>query len=109
MEVITSMKVKVPDSKLNELKSGFESLKDYAWPKGMITYLSQDANEKGSYILMIIMEDEKALEKIRSATETPIFDLLKKLGVEPTSKEVYNVINRFTCPSSTHVPYFSIK
>jgi hypothetical protein len=109
MEVITSIKIKVPDSKIDELKSGFESLKDHTWPKGMVVYLSQDANENGSYILLIIMEDEEILEKIKSTPETPILDLFKKLGIETTSTEVYNVTNTFTCPSSTHVPYYDIK
>jgi hypothetical protein len=55
------------------------------------------------------MEDEEILEKIKSTPETPILDLFKKLGIETTSIEVYNVINTFTCPSSTHVPYYDIK
>ena len=109
MEFITFIKVKVPDSKLVELKEGFKSLKEYGWPEQQIIYLLQDPNVNGSYILMTVMEEEKAQEKIRSVTQTPIFDLLQKLGLEQTSKEVYNVINKIPCPTTKHVPYFSIK
>ena len=75
----------------------------------MVMYLSQDSNMNGSYFLMIITEDEEIFKKIISRPETPIFDLFQKLGLKITSEEVYNVTNKFTCPSSTHVPYFSIK
>ena len=60
----------------------------------------------------IQLSDGSAFEifkKIKSRPETPIFDLFQKLGLKITSEEVYNVTNKFTCPSSTHVPYFSIK
>ena len=53
MTFITSINLKVPDSKVSEFLSGYESLEEYSWPEGVITsYLLQDANENGSYIIM---------------------------------------------------------
>lgn len=50
MEFITSIKVEVPDSKVSDFVSGYESLEEYTWPEGAITsYLLQDATEKDKY------------------------------------------------------------
>jgi hypothetical protein len=37
MEFITSIKLEVPDSKVAEFLSGYESLEEYTWPEGVIT------------------------------------------------------------------------
>lgn len=37
MAFITSINLKVPDSKVSEFLSGYESLEDYTWPEGVIT------------------------------------------------------------------------
>ena len=58
---------------------------------------------------MTVVEDEKLAEKFRSVTQAPLFDLFQKLGLEPTSKEVYNIINKIPCPQARHIPYYSIK
>jgi hypothetical protein len=108
MEFITSIKVKVPDSKVTEFLMGYESLEEYTWPEGVITsYLLQDANEEGSYIIMTITGSEEASKKLRKVTQTPLFDLFKKLELNPTSN-VYNVVKTLD-HSKRHVPYYEIK
>jgi len=108
MEFITSIKVKVPDSKVAEFVSGYKSLEEYTWPEGAIkSYLLQDANEKGSYMIMTITESEEASIKLKKVTKTPLFDLFQKLGIKPTSN-VYNVVTTLD-HSKRHVPYYDIK
>jgi hypothetical protein len=108
MEFITSIRIKVPESKVADLISGFESLEEYTWPEGVITSsLLQDANEKGSYIILTVAGSEEVSNKLKRVTETPLFDLFQKLGIEPTSK-VYNVVNKLD-HSKRHVPYYDIK
>jgi len=108
MEFITSIKIKIPDSKVAEFISGYESLEEYTWPEGVITsYLLQDVNEKGSYTILTITGSEEASMKLRKVTQTPLFDLFKKLEVKPTS-HVYNVVKTLD-HSKRHVPYYEIK
>jgi hypothetical protein len=106
MEVMTTVKIKVPDSQLDELRTCYESLNEYTWPDGMLIYLLQDPNNEQSYTLMMIIKDDNALEKIET-TESQILDLFQNLEI--ISKEDYKVVNKFPCPEATHVPYFSIK
>jgi hypothetical protein len=108
MEFITSIKVEVPESKVAEFVSGYESLEEYTWPEGVITsYLLQDANEKGSFIIMTITGSEEVSKKLRKVTKTPLFDLIQKLDIKPTSN-VYNVVKTLD-HSKRHVPYYDIK
>ena len=108
MEFITSIKVEVPDSKEAEFVSGYESLENYTWPEGVITsYLLQDANKKGIYIIMTITESEEASKELKKVTKTPLFDLFQKIEVKVTSN-VYNVVTKLD-HSKRHVPYYDIK
>ena len=108
MAFITSINLKVPDSKVSEFLSGYESLEEYTWPEGVITsYLLQDANEKGSYIIMTMVENEELSKKLRRVTQTPLFDLFQKLEIKPTSK-VYNVVKTLN-HSKRHIPWYAIK
>ena len=82
MEFITSIKIEVPNSKITEFVSGYESLEEYTWPEGVITsYLLQDVTEKGSFIIMTITGSEKASKKLRKVTNTPLFDLFQRLNI----------------------------
>ena len=108
MAFITSINLKVPDSKVSEFLSGYESLEEYTWPEGVITsYLLQDVNEKGSYIIMTMVENEELSKKLRRVTQTPLFDLFQKLEIKPTSK-VYNVVKTLN-HSKRHIPWYAIK
>jgi hypothetical protein len=108
MEFITSIKLKVPDSKVAEFLLGYESLEKYTWPDGVITsYLIQDANEKGSYIIMTITGSEEASKKLRKVTQTPLFELFHRLGLKLTSN-VYNIV-KILDHSKRHLPYYDIK
>ena len=86
MVFITSINLKVPYSKVSEFLSGYESLEEYTWPEGVITsYLLQDANKKGIYIIMTITESEEASKELKKVTKTPLFDLFQKIEVKVTS------------------------
>lgn len=93
MEVITFVKGNIPSSKREEFESGYEVLKKNPKPDGLIaSYLLEDANEKGLYLIETVWASKNSLDKMRNEEKPAAIELFNKVGVEPTLK-VYNMKN----------------
>ena len=80
MELITFLKGTVPPSKIEEFVSGYEALKQFRNPEGLITsYLLQNTKEKGIYIVENVWASQNDLDKMRSEEKPAVIGLFMKL------------------------------
>ena len=94
MEVITFVEGNVPLSKIEEFESDYENLKQNEKPEGMIaSYLIQDADTNGRYIIETVWTSQEALDKM-SNEQLEIVELFERSGVRPTVR-AYNMVNNY--------------
>ena len=92
MEVITFVEGNIPLSKIEEFESDYEALKRNEKPEGMIaSYLLQDADRKGYYIIETVWASQESLDKMGNE-QLEIVELFEKSGIKPTIK-AYNMVN----------------
>ena len=92
MEVIIFVKGSVPISKIKGFESDYEILKQNEKPEGLIaSYLLQDADNKGLYIIETVWASQESLDKLGNE-ELAVIELFEKSGVRPTVK-AYNMVN----------------
>jgi hypothetical protein len=92
MEVITFVEGSVPISKIEEFESDYETLKQNEKPEGLIaSYLLQDANSKGRFIIETVWASQESLDKMGDE-QLEVVELFEKSGVRPTVK-AYNMVN----------------
>ena len=95
MEIISTIKGKIPPKKVKEFKEGYEKLKTITLPEGMNSfYLLQDASDPDAYIIVAVMENEEALQRMQGSKETPVRDLFINMQAEPVLK-VFKMIDKF--------------
>lgn len=71
MEVITFAIGNVPQSKIEEFKAGYQSLKEGSKPSGLIaSYLLQNSNDNEEYIIETVWESTEALESTEKRRKT---------------------------------------
>ncbi|HTX61114.1 MAG TPA: antibiotic biosynthesis monooxygenase [Methanobacterium sp.] len=93
MEVITFVKGKVSDSKIEEFKRGYDTLKKEDKPYGFIaSYLLQDSEIRDLYIIESVWKSPEALENMRKTDEPSAPALFKSVGSKPVIG-IYNVVN----------------
>ncbi len=94
MEVITFVEGDIPISKIKEFESDYKNLKQNEKPEGMIaSYLIQDADRDGRYIIETVWASQEALDKM-SNEQLEIVELFERSGVRPTVR-AYNMVNNF--------------
>ncbi|MEN6291390.1 MAG: hypothetical protein ABFC34_09995 [Methanobacterium sp.] len=94
MEVITFVEGNVPISKIKDFESDYKNLKQNEKPEGMIaSYLIQDADRKGRYIIETVWASQEALDKMGNE-QLEVVELFERSGVRPTIR-AYNMVNNF--------------
>ena len=92
MEVIIFVEGSIPLSKIKEFESDYEALKQNGKPEGLIaSYLLQDADRKGRYIIETVWASQGSLDKMGNE-QLEIVELFEKSGVRPTVR-AYNMEN----------------
>ena len=92
MEVIIFVEGSIPLSKIKEFESDYETLKQNEKPEGLIaSYLLQDADRKGRYIIETVWASQRALDKMGNE-QLEIVELFEKSGIRPTVR-AYNMEN----------------
>ena len=82
----------IPLSKIKEFESDYETLKQNEKPEGLIaSYLLQDADRKGRYIIETVWASQGALDKMGNE-QLEIVELFEKSGIRPTVR-AYNMEN----------------
>lgn len=94
MEVIIFVEGSVPISKIEEFESDYEALKQNEKPEGLIaSYLLQDADKKGHYVIETVWASQEALDKMGN-DQLEIVELFERSGIRPTVR-AYNMVNNF--------------
>ncbi len=71
LTILTIAEGKIPISKTNEFEKTFRLAKKEALPTGLITSsLLKNTNTLGTYRIQTAWENQEALEKMRSTTQT---------------------------------------
>ena len=92
MEVIIFVEGSIPLSKIKEFESDYEALKQNEKSEGLIaSYLLQDADRKGRYIIETVWASQGALDKMGNE-QLEIVELFEKSGIRPTVR-AYNMEN----------------
>lgn len=93
MTILTIAEGKIPISKTNEFEKTFRLAKKEALPTGLITSsLLKNTNTLGTYRIQTAWENQEALEKMRSTTQTPkAIEIFQSVGVTPTL-EIYELV-----------------
>ncbi len=92
MEVIIFVEGNVPISKIKEFESDFDILKKNKKPEGLIaSYLLQDTDKKGFYIIETVWANQESLDKMGNE-QLAVVELFEKSGDRPTVK-AYNMLN----------------
>jgi Antibiotic biosynthesis monooxygenase. len=92
MEVIIFVEGSIPSSKIKEFESDYETLKQNEKPEGLIaSYLLQDTDRKGRYIIETVWTSQRALDKMGNE-QLEIVELFEKSGIRPTVR-AYNMEN----------------
>lgn len=94
MEVIIFVEGSVPISKIDEFESDYEALKQNEKPEGLIaSYLLQDTDRKGRYIIETVWASQEALDKMENE-QLEIVELFERSGIRPTVR-AYDMVNNF--------------
>ena len=94
MEVIIFVEGSVPISKIGEFESDYEALKQNEKPEGLIaSYLLQDADRKGRYIIETVWASQEVLDKMGNE-QLEIVELFERSGIRPTVR-AYNMVNNY--------------
>ncbi len=94
MTVVTEVQGIINQSRLKEFEQSFSAAKLEVLPEGLVSsILLKNVKEIGAYTIQTLWESMDALDKMRSATQTPkAVELFQKVGVE-AKVSVYQVFD----------------
>ncbi len=94
MVVHTVVEGKIPASKKREFEEAFAVAKKEDLPPGLVTsILLKNAKAQETYRIQTVWENQEALEKMRSTTQTPkAVELFRSVGIAPTL-EIYEQVD----------------